>query len=131
MDSTKAAAQAENTSPTKIFAFGLKNKYLQNKEMAKVRHSILRNESIPDPHISLEVASAIYESGKMTKRIYTDIRLLLKGAGADVLPPYDKLLKFKRERRPTVQKLAAPYSGVKYDYLHCLQLTSAQLFESL
>ena len=131
MDSTKAAAQAENTSPTKMFAFGLKNKYLQNKEVAKVGHSILRNESIPDRHVSLEVASAIYESGKMTKRIYTDIRLLLKDAGADVLPSYNKLLKFKKERRPTVQKLATPYSGVKYDYLQCLQLTSAQLFASL
>ena len=131
MDSTKAAAQAENTSPTKIFAFSLKNKYLQNKEMAKVGHSILRNESIPDRHISLEVASAIYKSGKMTKRIYTEIRLPLKDAGAVVLPSYDKLLKFKKEWRPTVQKLATPYSGVKYDYLDCLQLTSAQLLLSL
>ncbi len=34
MDSSTKAAAQENTSPTKIFAFGLKNKYLQNKEMA-------------------------------------------------------------------------------------------------
>ena len=127
MDSSKA----ENTSPTKIFAFGLKNKYLQNSEMAKVGHSILRNESIPDQHVSLEAASAICKSGKMTKQIYTEIRLLHKDAGADILPSYDKLLKFKREQRPTVQKLATLYSGVKYDYLDCLQLTSAQLFVSL
>ena len=131
MDSTKTVAEVENTSPTKMFTFGLKNKYLKNKGVAKVGQSILHNESIPDQHISLEVASAIYESGKMTKRVYTEIRLLLKDAGADVLPPYNKLLKFKKDRRPTVEKLVTPYSGVKYDYLECIKLTSAQLFESL
>ena len=66
----------------------------QNK-VAEVGQLILHNESIPDQHISLEAASAIYKSGNMTKRVYTEIQRLLKDAGADVLPPYDKLLKFK------------------------------------
>ena len=131
MESSKAAAEAENTSPTKIFAFGLKNKYLQNKEVAKVGQSILQDSPLVDGHVSLDVASAVYETGKMSKRIYTDIRLLLKAAGADVLPTYDKLLAFKKERRPPVQKLANPFRGVRFDYLECLQLTSSQLLRSL
>ena len=48
MDYAKAAAQAENTSPTKVFAYGLKSKYLQKKEVDKLGHSIFHNESIPD-----------------------------------------------------------------------------------
>lgn len=132
MESSKAAAEAENTSPTKMFAFGLKHKYLHNKEVAKVGQSILQDEPLSvDGHVSLDVASAVYETGKMSKRIYTDIRLLLKAAGADVLPPYDKLLVFKKERRPPVQKLANPFSGVRFDYLKCLELTSSQLLSSL
>ena len=67
----------------------------------------------------------------MTKRIYTDIRLILKAAGADVLPPYDKLHEFKKKRIPSVQKMANPFSGVRFDYLECLQLTSSQLLSSL
>ncbi|QQP40281.1 Uncharacterized protein FKW44_014273, partial [Caligus rogercresseyi] len=124
MESSKAAAEAENTSPTKMFAFGLKNKYLQNKEVAK-------DSLLVGGHVSLDVASAVYETGKMSKRIYTDIRLLLKAAGADVLPAYDKLLAFKKERRPPVQKLANPFRGVRFDYLECLQLTSSLLLRSL
>ena len=131
MESTKVQAEAENTSPTKMFAFGLKHKYLENKEVAKVGQSILRDEPLTCDHVSLEVASAIYEAGKMSKRIYTDIRLLLKGAGADVLPTYDKLNAFKMERRPAVEELANPFSGIRYNYLKCLELTSAQLLSSL
>lgn len=132
MESSKAAAEAENTSPTKMFAFGLKHKYLQNKQVAKVGQSILQNELLSaDGHVSLDVASAIFETGKMSKRIYTDIRLLLKAAGADVLPPYDKLLAFKKERRPPVQKLANPFSDVRFDYQKCLELTSSHLLSSL
>ena len=132
MDATKTTTQDENTSPTKLLAFGLKHKYLQNKEFAKVGQSIYQDElSSLDNYIPLDVASAIYETGKMTKRIYTEIRLLLKGAGADVLPPYGKLLKFKTERRPPVEKLVNPCNGVKFDYLTCLKLTSVQLFTSL
>lgn len=131
MEVSKAQADAENTSPTKMFAFGLKNKYLQNKDVAKVGQSIFKDRQLPDGHVSMEVASAVFETGKMSKRIYTDIRLLLKAAGADVLPPYDKLHAFKNERRPAVEKLVNPFSGVRFNYLKCLEMTSSQLLSSL
>ena len=132
MSLAKAEAEAENTSPTKLFAYGLKNKYLKKKEVAKVGQSIFQDQQLqPGVHVSLHVASAIYETGKMSKRIYTDIRLLLKSAGHDVLPPYINLLAFRKERRPAVEKLDNPFKGVRFDYLNCLQLTSSQLFSSL
>ena len=131
MSLSKDIAKEENTSPTKLFAFGLKAKYLHDKEIAQVGQAILQDEKLLDRHISLEAAAAIFESGKMTKRIYTDVRLILKTAGADVLPPYKMLLNFKMQRRPTVEKLVSPFSGVKFDYLSCLDLTSSQLFSSL
>ena len=131
MDSAKAAADAENTSPTKMFAFGLKHKYLKNKEIAKVGQSILQDEPLADKRVPMKIASAIFEVGKLSKRTYTDIRLLLKENGADVLPPYDELHTFRKERRPPVQLLQNPYIGVRFDYLQCLQLTASQLLASL
>ena len=74
MNISKDIAKTENTSPTKLFAFGLKAKYLHDKEVAKVGKSILQDEKLMDHHISLEAAAAIFESGKMTKRIYTELR---------------------------------------------------------
>ena len=60
----------------------------------------------------------------MTKHIYTEIRLLLKDAGKDVLSTYEKLDEFKRENRPTVKPLEEPwFQGVKYDYVECLKYT--------
>ena len=103
-------------------------KYIYDKELGQ--SILLHGESASD-HVSLDVASAIYESGKMTKRIYIDIRLLLKGAGADVLPSYTKLLAFRNERLPTVEQLPVPYRCVKFDYVQCLKLTSALLFATL
>ena len=41
------------------------------------------------------------------------------------------LLNFKMQRRSTGEKLTNPFSGVKFDYLSCLELTSSQLFSSL
>ena len=68
----------------------------------------------------------------MTKRIYTDIRLLLKDAGKDVLPTYEKLDEFKRENRPIVKPLEEPlFQGVKYDYVECLKYTTSQLLKSI
>ena len=55
MDSTKAAAQAENTSPTKMFAFGLKNKYLQNKSGCQngTNHLFTTSRRTIPQHVSL------------------------------------------------------------------------------
>ena len=77
----------------------------------------------------MEVASATFETGRMTRRIYTDIRLLLKGAGADVLPTYDTLDKFRKEHRHSVEKLQEPYEGIKFNYEEALKLTTSQLFK--
>ena len=82
-------------------------------------------------HVSLQTASAIFESGKMTKRIYTEIRLLLKGAGADVLPPYDQLDRFRKEHRPEVLQLQQPHEGVKFPYEEALKLSTMQLLKSI
>ena len=132
MDATNTKAQDENTSPSKLFAFGLKHKYLQKKEVGKIGKSIFQDgEPSSNHHIPLEVASAIFVSANMSKRIYTENRHLLKAAGADVLPPYEKLDKFRKEWRPVVEKLVNPFEGVKFDYVQCLKLPSCQLFTSL
>ena len=79
----------------------------------------------------MQTASAIFVCGKMTKRVYTEIRLLLKEAGADVLPTYENLDKFRKEHRPDVKELQPLYVGVKFDYEKASRLTAAQLFKSI
>ena len=129
---TTAKAEEENISPRKLYAYGLKQKYLIEREVAQIGKSVFQNEEPPSSsHISLQVASAVFESGEMTKRIYTDSRLLLKGAGADVLPPYYKLDEFRKERRPEVKKLKEPCQGVKYDYVECWKTTTTQLLKAI
>ena len=116
------------------FAFGLKKKHLKNKEVSKIGKSIFQDKNGVtsfQQHIVLQVASAISKSGKMSKHMYTDICILLKGAGVDVLSTNDKLDKFRRERRPEVEKLQDPFEGVKFDYVQYLQLTTGQLIRSL
>ena len=67
----------------------------------------------------------------MTRRIYTDICLLFKGAGADVLPTYENLDKFRKEDRPPIQELQDPYQGIKFNYEEALKLTTSQLLKSI
>ena len=133
VEATSNKAAEENTSPTKLYAYGLKHKYLKDKTVARLGKTVFENkESSSSSHVSLEIASAIYSTGKMTKRIYTEIRLLLKDAGKDVLPTYEKLDEFKRENRPTVKPLEEPwFQGVKYDYVECLKYTTSQLLKSI
>ena len=131
VSATASKAEEENTSPTKLYAFGLKHKYLKDKTVSNIGKAVFQNEE-SSSQVSLQVASAIYVSGKMTKRVYTEIRLLLKDAGKDVLPPYEKLDEFKRENRPDVKKLEEPwFYGVKYDYVECLKHTTSQLLKSM
>ena len=78
-----------------------------------------------------QITSAIFETGKMTRRIHTDIRLLFKGAGADVLPTYENLDKFRKKHRPPIQELQDPYQGIKFNYEEALKLTTSQLLKSI
>ena len=75
--------------PTKLYAHGLTTKYLHNKKITDIHKQILSNSpQDKHSHIPLQTASAIFVCSKVTKRAYTEIRLLLKEAGADVLPTY-------------------------------------------
>ena len=60
-------------SPTKLYAFGLKTTYLENKNVVGVGKQLYENEKLT--YVPIQTAAAIYDTGKMTKRIYTDIRL--------------------------------------------------------
>ena len=105
---TKPKMQEENVSPSKLLIFGLKKECRQSKEVNKFDKSIFQGKdgaTSSQQHIPLQVASAIFESGKMSKCMYTGIHLLLKGVGADFLSTYDKLDKFRKKHRPEVNKL--------------------------
>ena len=130
IEATSSKAAEENVSPTKLYAYGLTTTYLKKKNVAKIGKSILNNDEISS-YVPIEIASAIFEIGKMSKRVYTDIRLLLKNAGANVLPTYETLDAFRKERRPYVQELEEPFKGVKFDYEQCLKLSTVQLIRSL
>ena len=60
----------------------------------------------------MSIALAMLIAGKMTKRMYIDIRLLLKNDGHDILPVYDKLNEYRKEKRPPLEKLQDPYKGI-------------------
>ena len=45
--------------------------------------------------MNVEIAAAIFDSGKMTRRMYNKIRLLLKAGDADVLPPYKNVAAYR------------------------------------
>ena len=52
---TTAKVHKENVSPSKLFAFGLKKKYLQNKEVSKIDKSIFQDKDgaiSPQQHIT-------------------------------------------------------------------------------
>ena len=131
--STRVRAEDEGVIPTKLYAFGLKNKYPDKKKVGEIGKQLFKNNSseIKDGHVSFPVASAVYDAGKMTRRIYTNIRLLLKGAGADVLPPYNHLSEFRKGRRPPVKPLEGDHVGLKFDYTEALKLATSQQLLSL
>ena len=71
--------EEENIPSTKRFPFGLKQNYLTEKKVAQIGKSVFQEEEpTSTSHILLQVSSTVFKSGKMTKRIYTDICLLLK-----------------------------------------------------
>ena len=67
--STAARALDENVSPTKLYAYGLKTKYLDNKKIAEVGKNIFTTKDTSSNHVPLETASAIFDAGRMTKRV--------------------------------------------------------------
>ena len=60
----------------------------------------------------MSTALANLIAGKMTKRMYIDIRLLLKNDGNDILPVYDKINVYRKEKRPQPEKMQDPYKGI-------------------
>ena len=95
-------------TPPKIYALGLKSQYLHDKAAADVGRKLIQQEA----KVSMSTALAILIAGKMTKRMYIDIRLLLKNDGHDILPVYDKLNEYRKEKRPPLEKLQDPYKGI-------------------
>ena len=67
----------------------------------------------------------------MTKRMYIDIRLLLKNDGHDILPVYEKLNEYRKEKRPPLEKLREPYKGIKVDYKKALEKSAYQLLKTI
>ena len=133
VSNTKIRAEDEGVTPTKMYAYGLKNKYLEKREVGEIGKQLFNNNTsqIKDRYVSFPVAAAVYDAGKMTRRIYTNIRLLLKGAGADVLPPYNQVTEYRKERRPPVQPLDGGHVGLKFDYVEALKLATSQQLLSL
>ena len=129
-DTTSRAAE-ENTSPLKLYAYGLKTKYLDNKQVAEVGKQIFEDQKLSVSHVPLQTALAIFESGRMTKRIYIEIRHLFKTAGVDVLPTYGELDKYRKQFRPQVLDLSDGYVGVRFDYAEASKLTATRLFDSI
>ena len=67
----------------------------------------------------------------MTKRMYIGIRLLLKNDGHDILPVYDKLNEYRKEKRPPLEKLQDPYKEIKVDYKKALEKSAYQLLKTI
>ena len=109
---TNEIAIKEGVTPPKLLAMGLKSHYLHDKNAANVGRKLVQQEAKVSNKVSMSTALAILIAGKMTKRMYIDIRLLLKNDGHDILPVYDKLNEYRKEKRPPLEKLQDPYKGI-------------------
>ena len=78
-------------TPPKLYALRLKSQYLHDKAAANIGRKLIQQEAKVINKVSMSTALAILIAGKMTKRMYIDIRLLLKNDDYDILPVYDKL----------------------------------------
>ena len=129
---TSEEAKEQMVSPTKLYSHGLKSKHLTDRKVASVGRKLFSNGSSNlDQLLSFETALAIFIAGKMTKRTYIDIRLLLKGAGHDIFPTYAALDDYRELHRPAIKELCDPLVGVKADYKDALKKGTEQLFRSL
>ena len=87
---TTETADEQGVTPSKILALGLNSQYSHDKTAADVGRKIIQHEAKVSNKVSMSTALAMLIAGKMTKRMYIDIRLLLKNDGHDILPVYDK-----------------------------------------
>lgn len=129
MSAIEDFSTAEDISPTKVHGFALKRRYNTNKHLSATGKKLFSGDygDTLTSFINIESACAIFDAGKLTQRTYTDIRLILKQAGSDVLPPYDNIESFKKNHRPTKIQLQEPQKGVRYDYSEALKLTVTQI----
>ena len=65
-------------TPPKLYALRLKSQYLHDKAAANIGRKLIQQEAKVINKVSMSTALAILIAGKMTKRMYIDIRLLLK-----------------------------------------------------
>ena len=127
-------AESEMVSPSKLLTRTFMKKYPEKKKTAKVAKSLFessqdaQNVKLP---LTFEQSSAIFEAGKLSKRSYTSIRLILKTAGYDILPSYVQLENYRKSLRPEISQLPEPNKGVKYDYKQAIQLTTERIFSTL
>lgn len=130
----KKTAKSELVSPTKLLTRSLMKKYPTKKKTGKVAKSLFKSkkdgDSVKSP-ISNEQASAIYEAGKLSQRSYTNIRLILKNAGHDILPTYNQLENYRKTLRPQISQLPDSHKGVQYDYPEAIKLTTQRIFATL
>ena len=59
-----------------MYALGLTSQYLHDKAAANVGRKLHQQEAKVSNKVSMSTALAILIAGKMTKRMYIDIRLL-------------------------------------------------------
>ena len=124
---TTEITSEEGVTPPKMYALGLKSQYLHDKAAADVGRKLIQQEA----KVSMSTALAMLIAGKMTKRMYIDIRLLLKNDGHDILPVYDKLNEYRKEKRPPLEKLQDSYKGIKVDYKKALEKSAYQLLKTI
>ena len=115
----------------KLYALGLKSQYLHDKAAANIGRKLIQQEAKVINKVSMSTALAILIAGKITKRMYIDIRLLLKNDGHDILPVYDKLNEYRKEKRPPLEKLQDPYKGIKVDYKKALEKYAYLLLKTI
>ena len=99
-------------TPPKLYALRLKSQYLHDKAAANIGRKLIQQEAKVVNKVSMSTALAILIAGKITKRMYIDIRLLLKNDDYDILPVYDKFNEYRKEKRPPLEKLQDPYKGI-------------------
>ena len=76
-DATSRAVE-ENISPLKLYAYCLKTKCLDNKQLAEAEKQVFEDQKLPFSHIALQTALTIFESGHMNKHIYIEICYFLQ-----------------------------------------------------
>ena len=104
---TTETPDEQGVTPPKLLAYEIKSQYLYEKTTATVAKKFIQQEAKPSSKVSMSTSLAVLIAGKWLKE-YIDTRLLLKNEDHDILPVYDKLNNYKKERRPLVKELQEP-----------------------